>query len=128
MKIIEVVCGIIWNDGRVFIARRMPEKSMGGYWEFPGGKIEGNEDPETALKRELDEELGMKVNIKSYLSSHIHHYDSFTIKLKAYECEFVSSNFNLTDHDECCFVLPENLNKFNFASADLFFIDLINKI
>ncbi len=126
MKIIKIVCGIIWNDGRVFIARRKPEKSLGGYWEFPGGKIEGNEDPETALKRELDEELGMKVNIKSYLASNIHHYDSFSIELIAFECEFVSSNFNLTDHDEFVFDAPRKLCNYKLAPADLFILDIIN--
>ena len=49
---------LIDRDGRVLLAQRPEGKPMAGLWEFPGGKIEPGETPETALIRELDEELG----------------------------------------------------------------------
>lgn len=57
MDIIKVVCGIIFNNEKIFICRRNKEKSFAGFWEFPGGKIEVNESHQTALTRELLEEL-----------------------------------------------------------------------
>jgi 8-oxo-dGTP diphosphatase len=122
MKIIKVVCGVIWQNSKVFIAKRKPEKSLSGYWEFPGGKIEENELPEVALERELKEELGMMVKVGQYLGQNIHHYDNFSIDLIAYTCDFVSASFELTDHDEFQFVNPKKLISFKFAPADVFLI------
>lgn len=118
MKIIKVVCGIIWKEGKVFIARRKPEKSLGGFWEFPGGKIEEGEDPKEALARELKEELGMDITIERFFGSNIHAYENFTIELIAYECEFVEASFKLTDHDEWKFIEPSALSNEKLAPAD----------
>ena len=125
MKPIKVVCGIIWKDGQVFIAKRKPEKAQGGYWEFPGGKLEENENPDTALMRELYEELGMQVNITQFFGRHIHHYDNISIELLAYECEFMRATFKLTDHDEVKFVIPKELKNYKIAPADQF---IVNKL
>lgn len=48
-------------EGRVLIAQRPADKQLGGLWEFPGGKVEPGESPETALIRELKEELDVTV-------------------------------------------------------------------
>lgn len=59
---IEVVAAVLQQpDGRFLLAQRPPGKAYAGYWEFPGGKIEGGETPVAALSRELDEELGIEV-------------------------------------------------------------------
>jgi 8-oxo-dGTP diphosphatase len=52
---------MIDEDGRVLIARRPEGKPMAGYWEFPGGKIEPGENPEAAIIREVQEELGVTI-------------------------------------------------------------------
>lgn len=54
-------CALVDRDGRVLLAKRPPGSSWGGLWEFPGGKIKPGESPETALSRELAEELGISV-------------------------------------------------------------------
>lgn len=84
MDIIKVVCGIIFNNDCVLICRRNQTKSLGGYWEFPGGKVEQNEDYESCLKRDLIEELNLSVEIESYFDSHIHNYERYTIELIAF--------------------------------------------
>jgi 8-oxo-dGTP diphosphatase len=123
MKSIKVVCGIIWKDGQVLIARRKPEKSLGGYWEFPGGKLEAGEDAEAALVRELKEEMGMTLNNLRYYGTHTHQYDSFSIELLAYECDFVNATFELTDHDEVIFSDIKLLKQYQIAEADDYFIN-----
>lgn len=119
MGTIKVVCGIIYNDDKVLICRRKPEKSLGGYWEFPGGKIEENESDEESLIRELKEELDMEVNIESFFNSSEHSYENFTIELIAYKCSFVSSNFKLTDHDKYEWIEPNKLLDWKLAPADI---------
>jgi 8-oxo-dGTP diphosphatase len=116
---IEVVCGIIYKEGKVLICRRALHKTLGGYWEFPGGKIEPGERAEQSLKRELLEELGMEVEIQDYLMEHIHDYGSFSIKLIAYTCEFKNASFVMGDHDAYKWVYPQELEEFELAPADI---------
>ena len=60
------------KDGKILAAKRKPIGLRGGMWEFPGGKIEENETPEDCIKREIIEELGMKIEIiKSSQQSNI---------------------------------------------------------
>lgn len=56
-----VAAALVDGRGRVLVQRRPPGKTMGGLWEFPGGKVESGETPEAALARELAEELGIVV-------------------------------------------------------------------
>ncbi|PCO29164.1 8-oxo-dGTP diphosphatase MutT [Morganella morganii] len=59
-KHLHIAAGVIRNaEGEIFIAQRPLKSHMGGYWEFPGGKLESGESPEQALVRELEEELGI---------------------------------------------------------------------
>lgn len=58
---IVVAAALIDREGRVLLQQRPAGRSMGGLWEFPGGKVEAGERPEAALARELDEELGIEV-------------------------------------------------------------------
>ncbi len=119
MKTIKVVCGVIWQEGKIFVARRKPEKSMGGYWEFPGGKIEEGESPEQALERELKEELGMQVAVEDYFCTNLHSYESFAVELIAYKVRFISSSYTLMDHDAYEWKFPKELVEYKWAPADV---------
>lgn len=100
------------------MARRRPEKHLGGYWEFPGGKIELNETHEESLIRELREELGMEVIVEKYFLSVHHDYENFSIELTSFLCQFISANFNMTDHDKFEWVLIKELKDRKLAPAD----------
>ena len=56
---VVVAAALVDAEGRVLLQQRLPDRSMAGLWEFPGGKLEEGERPEAALIRELDEELGI---------------------------------------------------------------------
>ena len=58
-----VAAALVDRAGRVLVQRRPPGKALAGLWEFPGGKVEPGEDPESALHRELREELGIEVSV-----------------------------------------------------------------
>lgn len=119
MDTIKVVCGIIFNDDKIFLCRRSPHKSLGGFWEFPGGKIEQGEREVDSLSRELFEELGMRVDIKEYFKTVVHNYDLFAIELIAYICQFQEASYKLTDHDRYEWVNRNDLTRWNLAPADI---------
>lgn len=120
MATIKVTCGIIFNDeDKVFLCRRNPEKSMGGYWEFPGGKVEEGESYEECLKRELLEELDMDVRVKDHFITVKHDYGTFEIELIAFICHFQTSSFALMDHDRYEWVKVSNLLDKELAPADV---------
>ena len=75
-------------DGRVLIAQRPPGREMAGLWEFPGGKIETGEAPETALIRELKEELGITVKLPCLapFTFASHAYPGFHLLMPLYIC------------------------------------------
>ena len=123
---IKVVCGIISNsEGKIFIARRKEGKTMGGKWEFPGGKLEQGETEQACLQRELLEELGMQVKVGEKLGENEHHYTDFSIRLIAYQCEFISATYALTDHDAYEWVEVKVLSSFDLANADIPLLELI---
>jgi 8-oxo-dGTP diphosphatase len=119
MDTIKVVCGIIFNEEKILICRRKPTKSFGGYWEFPGGKIEKGESEELSLIRELKEELGIKVENITYFKSNIHDHGSFIIELIAYKCRFIKTAFKLADHDLTEWINIQELDKWNLSPADI---------
>jgi len=119
MDILKVVCGIIYYGDKVFIGRRNSNKSLSGYWEFPGGKIKEGEKPKLALERELIEELDMKVTVNEYFNTVIHQYEKFTIELIAYKCQFIDATFKMLDHDAYEWVNIKELRSWNLAPADI---------
>ena len=116
---INVVCGIISGNQKVLICKRKTGNSMGGYWEFPGGKIEANEPPNEALKRELEEELGMEVELRNHFTTVIHDYKYFVIKLIAIKCTFIKASFIMSDHDAYEWVEVRDLLNWRLADADI---------
>jgi 8-oxo-dGTP diphosphatase len=119
MDLIKVVCGIIFKDDLVLICRRKPEKSLGGYWEFPGGKVEDGESNEESLLRELIEELNLKVKIKQHFFDTVHQYDNGAIELISFICETENIASESTDHDQLEWVNVSDLLNWKLAPADI---------
>ncbi|WET68820.1 (deoxy)nucleoside triphosphate pyrophosphohydrolase [Sphingobacterium sp.] len=119
MDLIKVVCGIIFKDDLVLICRRKAEKSLGGYWEFPGGKVEDGESNEESLLRELIEELNLKVKIKQHFFDTVHQYDNGAIELISFICETENIASESTDHDQLQWVKVSDLLDWKLAPADI---------
>ena len=119
MKEIHVVCGVAMSNGRVFMARRRPEKSYGGHWELPGGKVEPGEAHQEALTRELHEELSIKVEVGKFLASGVDQKNDVRIILHGYQIEMKSQPLSSSDHDLMEWFTSQEIQSLAIPPADL---------
>ena len=123
---INVVAGIIKNNkDEILITKRNQNKSQGGLWEFPGGKIEKNETREDAIIREIKEELDVVINVDEYYGEKTFQYPDKTINLIALNCKIVDGKIKLLEHEDAKWVKKAKLTDFEFAPADEF---IVNKL
>src|SRR5699024_10697744 len=99
-SVIRFVAAVFCCDITVLACRKAPVKSLAGYWEFPGGKIEPGESAEQALAREIAEELSLRTRVGEKITTTTHEYDFATIELTTYYCEILDGTPQLLDHDE----------------------------
>ena len=127
MKVIDVVCGISIDDNGLFLARRNGGKSNGGLWEFPGGKVDENENHQKALSREFLEELNIVVEVKNYFMNSEFILNDEKIILYCYFVNFNSEPTYSNDHDLLVRVKKDEILKLKISKADIPFIHkLIN--
>ena len=75
MRTVIVAAGVVVEQGKVLLSRRKQGTHLAGRWEFPGGKVEAGEDPRAALRRELEEELGIHVDVGEIVDVTFHRYE-----------------------------------------------------
>lgn len=114
-----VTAAVIRKKGRILITRRSPGQTMGGFWEFPGGKIEVDETPQRCLERELKEELGIDTKAGAVITESPWYYDGGAITLLAIETEITGGELRLTVHDRIQWAAPEELERFRLSPADI---------
>ena len=118
---------LIDRDGRVLLAQRPKGKPMAGLWEFPGGKIETGETPETALIRELDEELGINTatSCLAPLSFASHSYSAsnnraaFHLLMMLYVCRRWQGRPKPIEGGALKWVRPQQLRDYPMPEADI---------
>ena len=118
LKKVEVVAAVVQKDNKIFCAQRNLAKSMGGKWEFPGGKIEVGETKEEALVREIKEELDSDIVVDKYLMTVEHDYPTFHITMHAYLCTLVKGELILKEHNDGVWLTKEELLSLDWADAD----------
>jgi 8-oxo-dGTP diphosphatase len=119
-KVINVVCTILEDSsGGIFVAKRPEGKSLGGYWEFPGGKIEEGEEPQAALVREIREELNVSIAVGDGLPVSEFEYEFGTVVLHPFRAKLESGEIRLNEHVEGKWVQRSELEKLRLAPADI---------
>ncbi len=123
--VVKIAVGIVRKKGKLLITKRKPEGLLGGLWEFPGGSLKTRETPKAACIREIKEETGLTVEIKSHLTTVRHAYTHFKIIMEVFECTWQSGRVRLNGPVDFCWISPKDIDQFAFPKANLKFIPLI---
>jgi 8-oxo-dGTP diphosphatase len=116
----HVVAALIWKDGKILVCQRTRHQVMPLKWEFPGGKIEEGEQPRDALRRELDEELGISAVIGDEVVRIRHEYPNRTsVELRFYAVREYSGELENRIFREIRWAAPAELPGYDFLEADL---------
>lgn len=111
--------GVLYQNGKIFVARRVEGGSIGGLWEFPGGKNRWGETPADTLKREYQEEFGFNINVGPMFHSHDFVNKQTLYHLQAYWITCADSSCpELSVHNEYRWVSPDELMTLPFAPSD----------
>ncbi len=131
MKVITVVAGIIVRDEKILCMQRGDGKYgyISGKFEFPGGKVEDGEEYHEALKRELQEEMDLHLDISSdqFYMTVDHAYPDFRIILHSYLLKGNTEKFRLNEHIDFRWMEKENLLGLNWAPADIPIVEKLMK-
>ena len=124
----RVVAALIWKDGQILICQRTKHQPMPLKWEFPGGKIEEGEQPRDALRRELDEELGIAAVIGDEVARIQHRYPSGNaVELRFFEVRDYSGELENRIFKTIVWANPADLPNYDFLEADQELIQNLTK-
>lgn len=125
--VLVVAVALVDSDGRILLAQRPEGKSMAGLWEFPGGKVEPGETPETCLIRELHEELGIDTwrSCLAPLTFASHTYDDFHLLMPLFACRRWEGIPSPREGQRLAWVAPDRLRDHPMPPADLPLIPIL---
>jgi len=116
----RVVAGLIVKDGKVLVCQRTRHQTMPLKWEFPGGKIEEGEQPRDALRRELEEELGILATVGDELARVQHEYPNGSmVEIRFYIVREFHKELENRIFKDLQWALPKDLPEYDFLEADL---------
>lgn len=124
MKQIEVVAAVIHKYGAYFATQR-GYGEFEGMWEFPGGKIELGEGRESALKREIQEELNVGITIDKFICTVDYDYPSFHLTMHCYLCSVESGEIELREHKSARWLTSDMLDSVEWLPADVEVVERI---
>lgn len=122
---ITVVAAVVIRGGTVLAAQRGPSMSLAGLWELPGGKVEPGELPESALVREIWEELLCTVSVGERVMTTTHEYEFGVVTLTTYYSTILDGDPHRTEHADLRWVPLTELRSLDWAPADIPALDQI---
>lgn len=120
-----VVAAIIRRGKRLLLTRRSNGVHLGGQWEFPGGKVEPNESLESALSREIQEELGVEIEIGQLVMECTHRYPERTVHLHFFESRIKAGEPDKRSAAALGWFLPGELGRLDYPEGNRQLIELL---
>ncbi|HHT42683.1 MAG TPA: (deoxy)nucleoside triphosphate pyrophosphohydrolase [Firmicutes bacterium] len=115
---LPVIAAVIRQGDEVLLCQRR-EGALAGKWEFPGGKLEDGETPEQCLVREIQEELGIQIEVERIYKAVHTHYDHGDFLIIAYLARHVAGAITLRVHADCAWVDVARLGDYDLAEANI---------
>lgn len=126
MNSVEVVAGLIVEEGLLLVCQRKENAPFPLKWEFPGGKVEKDEAHEDALRRELMEELGIRADKLTEIFRHRHKYsDEFAVNLRFYRVHSFTGVLTNRAFQRLAWAGMDKLSTFDFLDGDLPLVNLL---
>ena len=114
----QIGLGLVFKKGELLIAQRLEKSSMGGMWEFPGGKKENGESIINTIEREVKEEIGIVIKVGKKLLSFEHSYSHKKLCFTVHLCEYISGVSQPLASQKLCWINPNKLSNFPFPAAN----------
>ena len=127
MRKLIVVAALIKVKNKYLIGLRSTGKYI-NLWEFPGGKVEDDEDQKSALIREIKEEFNVDIEVKNLVKKIEHQYPEFYLEMYCYECNLINDNFILNDHSEIMWFDPKHPVDLEWLPADIAVVEYLKSI
>ena len=132
MKTISVVAAVIFRtlheDVRSVFATQRGYGEYKDWWEFPGGKIELGETPQSALQREIREELATEIHVGELIGTIEYDYPAFHLSMQCFECSIISGNLELLEHENAAWLSSETLRSVKWLPADITILDEVQEL
>ncbi|WP_339659128.1 (deoxy)nucleoside triphosphate pyrophosphohydrolase [Flavobacterium frigidarium] len=125
---INVSCAIIIIKGKILVTQRSEKMKLPLKWEFPGGKIEGNESEIDCIKREIREEINIEIKIIQKLPNSNYDYGNFQINLIPFLANYVSGKIVLLEHKAYKLIDKSELLSLDWAEADIRIVEEFLKL
>ncbi|MCC7205345.1 MAG: 8-oxo-dGTP diphosphatase MutT [Phycisphaeraceae bacterium] len=129
LKHVEVAIGVLVQNRQgldhYLITLRRQDAVLGGFWEFPGGKIEPGESPQACVVREFREEVGLEVSVEKSLGELEHVYEHAHVTIRPFRCRWLAGeprNLQVADHR---WVRPRDLSRYAFPPANAPLLELL---
>lgn len=125
---IHVAVGVIYSSDKkqVLISKRKANQHLAGFWEFPGGKVEKDEDIQSALRRELHEELAIDIKSSSQLTTVSYDYQDKKVFLDIWQVDEWNGKPESKEGQEFTWVDIDKLNQYKFPEANLHIVNTLS--
>ena len=124
---VPVAVGVVWRGDQLLISRRPLDGLLGGLWELPGGKIKAGETPGEAVRREVEEEVGLKVKVGPIVGTIRHSYTHFSITMYACHCTYIDGTPRPIGCTDLKWISWDELGQFPFPRANRKLFPLIDR-